>query len=140
MKWLALLQHVPWSDVIANAPKVVDSAKKLWESTVSKPAEPPAPAPPPEVAAPQEPAPPSPEALAIAALQPRVDALEQSTHALREQLHAGSELLKTLAEQNTQLIHQLQAQARQLRQLAWALAGVGCVALAALGLGWLNRL
>ena len=28
--WLTLLKVVPWSDVIANAPKVADGARKLW--------------------------------------------------------------------------------------------------------------
>jgi hypothetical protein len=28
--WLAVLQLVPWSDVISNAPKIAEGAKKLW--------------------------------------------------------------------------------------------------------------
>ena len=30
--WLTLIKVVPWTDVIANAPKVVEGAKKLWGS------------------------------------------------------------------------------------------------------------
>ena len=31
--WLTVLQAVPWGDVIRNAPKVADGAKKLLERT-----------------------------------------------------------------------------------------------------------
>ena len=31
--WLTVLQAVPWSDVLAQAPKVVDAAGKLWRRT-----------------------------------------------------------------------------------------------------------
>ena len=34
--WLAVLQSVPWSDVIKNAPKVADGARKLWSSVGGK--------------------------------------------------------------------------------------------------------
>ena len=34
--WLAVLQLVPWSDVIKNAPKAADGAKKLWQSVRKK--------------------------------------------------------------------------------------------------------
>jgi hypothetical protein len=29
--WLSVLQLVPWGEVISNAPKVAESAKKLWQ-------------------------------------------------------------------------------------------------------------
>ncbi|MDB5964602.1 MAG: hypothetical protein JWQ72_1102, partial [Polaromonas sp.] len=35
--WLAVLQWVPWSDVIKNAPKVAEAAKKLWNTTGKQP-------------------------------------------------------------------------------------------------------
>jgi len=35
--WLTVLQNVPWSDVIKNAPKVADGARKLWQSVGKKP-------------------------------------------------------------------------------------------------------
>jgi glycerol-3-phosphate dehydrogenase len=36
--WLAVLQAVPWGQVIDNAPKIVNGAKKLWSSVSKKPA------------------------------------------------------------------------------------------------------
>lgn len=34
--WLVVLQSVPWTDVIRNAPKVADGAKKLWNTVNRK--------------------------------------------------------------------------------------------------------
>jgi len=46
--------------------------------------------------------------------------------------------VKALAEQNTQLIAQLQAQGQQLRRLAWGLVGVGVgVGVLSMGAFWL---
>jgi len=35
--WFAVLQMVPWVDVIKNAPKVANEAKKLWNTIAKKP-------------------------------------------------------------------------------------------------------
>ena len=34
--WLTVLQSVPWSDVVRNAPKVAAGAKKLWDNVANK--------------------------------------------------------------------------------------------------------
>ncbi|MCK9453511.1 MAG: hypothetical protein M0Q90_17600, partial [Bacteroidales bacterium] len=34
--WLTVLANVPWSDVIKNAPKVVDGSKKFWKTVTKK--------------------------------------------------------------------------------------------------------
>ena len=34
--WLTVLQSVPWSDVVRNAPKVAAGAKKLWDNVAHK--------------------------------------------------------------------------------------------------------
>lgn len=127
MGWLAVLQLVPWSDVIRNAPKVADSAKKLWNTVGKKP---------PQV-------PPtntgtsvrlSPEDRAIAALQADVLALSDATHELHEQMLASSELIKALAEQNTQLIRRAEVNRVRLLLLAGVTAVVAVVAAVALTL------
>jgi hypothetical protein len=108
--WLAVLQLVPWTDVIKNAPKVADGAKKLWQTVGNKP--------PPPAETTGTGVPPSPEGQAIAALQARVLTLENATQDLHEQMLASSELIKSLAEQNTQLIRR--AEVNRLRLLALA--------------------
>lgn len=126
MSWLSLLRHVPWTEVIANAPKVVDSARKLWDTTVGPPGSP-------EAASSPTDAPPTPEAQALTALQARMNGVEQATQTLREQMQASSGLMKALAEQNTQLIARLEDQDRQLRRLAYLAIAATLVALGTLG-------
>jgi hypothetical protein len=88
--WLAILSNVPWKDVIDNAPKVADGAKKLWKS-VAKKSGPTAPAH-------------SNEEQTIASLDTRVIELKNEVAALHDQMLASSEIIEALAEQNTQLI------------------------------------
>lgn len=126
--WLTVLQMVPWSDVIKNAPKVAEGAKKLWNTVGKKSPAPPAPAG--TVTA----TPLSPEAQALADLQTRLGALEVATQELHEQMLASSELIKSLAEQNSGLIRRVEVQ--RLRLLA--LAGMTVAAIAALVLALLR--
>lgn len=138
MKWLSLLQQVPWSDVLANTPKVMDSARKLWDSTRAKPAEPD------EVPAEREVVatvvmPPVDDPLqnVLQALEDRIDQLGHENATLREQMQATSGLVKALAEQNGQLVLRLDAQGRRLRWLTLGLAAVGLLLVAAFaGWGW----
>ena len=123
--WIAVLQMVPWSDVIKNAPKVADGAKKLWNSVGKKPP------PPADVGASVQQ---SPESQATAALQAHVLALESATRDLHEQMLASSELIKALAEQNTQLIRRAEVSRVRLLLLAGVTAGVTVVAVLALTL------
>lgn len=125
--WIAVLQMVPWSDVIKNAPKVADGAKKLWNTVGKKPP----PAPP---AAPGTGVQLTPEGQGIAALQAHVLALESATQDLHEQMLASSELIKALAEQNTQLIRRAEVNRLRLLVLAGVTALVGVIAVVALTL------
>ncbi len=124
--WLTVLQSVPWTDVVRNAPKVAVAAKKLW-STVGKKstatADPVADA---SVAL-------SPEARAVSALESRILVLETAAAELQNQMIASSGLIKVLAEQNTQLILRIET----LRIRLWfvgALAVAGLLAAAGMAL------
>lgn len=99
--WLAVLQSVPWTDVIKNAPKVADGAKKLWNTIGKK-------SPVPETEAANDHPTMSPEANTINALQTQLAAVESSVADLHEQMLASSELIKSLADQNTQLIKRIE--------------------------------
>lgn len=125
--WLAVLQMVPWSDVIKNAPKVADGARKLWNTVAKKPP----PTPPADTGASVQL---SPEGQAIAALQAHVLALESATHDLHEQMLASSELIKALAEQNTQLIRRAEVNRVRLLVLAGVTALVAVIAVVGLTL------
>ena len=111
--WLTVLKMVPWTDVISNAPKVADGAKKLWGSVGKKPLMTGAP---PVDADPER----SPDTSHVSRLTAQIGELEAATRELHSQMLASSELITTLAEQNTQLIQRVE---RHRLQLLW-LAGV----------------
>ncbi len=117
--WLVVLQSVPWTEVMKNAPKVADGAKKLWNVIVTK--KPPSPRAIPPTAQPTL----SPKDQVIATLQSQVAALELETVDLHNQMLASSELIKALAEQNTQLIQRIQANRIHLLWLAGAVVVLG---------------
>ena len=120
--WLAVLQSVPWSEVISNAPKLADGAKKLWSTVGGNAASQEAPATP---VAPVS----SPEAQALTALEARALTLEAAVKDLHSQMLASSELIKSLAEQNAQLVGRLEI---MRARLVWLGAAGGVLALAAL--------
>lgn len=119
--WLSVLQMVPWGDVISNAPKVADGAKKLWSSVAGKPAsaELPAVAAQPEL---------SPEAHSIAILQAQLATAEAAVSDLHNQMLASSELIKALADQNTQLIQRVEVNRTRVVWLSGATAVLAVVA------------
>ncbi|MDH5205253.1 MAG: hypothetical protein OEY75_07815 [Hylemonella sp.] len=127
--WLSVLKMVPWGEVISNAPKVADGAKKLWQTVGKQPA-----------AAPAEPGTAAPAAGSTPEeFQGRLAATEAAVAELHQQMLASSELIQALAQQNAQLIRRVEALRLWMRALAVA-AGLGLV-VAAVSLGWaLTRL
>lgn len=125
--WWTVLQSVPWTEVVSNAPKVAAGAKKLWNAVGRKPSAGVQVADATQAAL-------SPEVRAISALTAHVSELETATKELQEQMLASSELIKALAEQNTQLILRIETQRRRMVWLTAALVLVGVVALASLAM------
>ncbi len=116
--WLSVLKLVPWGDVISNAPKIADEAKKLWSGVAKKPM------------APQhshsnaQPALSS-VAQSIAELEARLmDALAEISR-LHHQMLESSELIKALADQNTQLIKRVEVTRIRMLWLAGLVAVIG---------------
>ncbi|MBA3032888.1 MAG: hypothetical protein KKF85_08925 [Gammaproteobacteria bacterium] len=120
--WLAVLKVVPWKEVISNAPAVADGAKKLWSTVGRKPAG--------QAAAFEktEVQPPSDNEV-IATLQARLAAVETAAADLHSQMLASSELIKTLAEQNTQLIKRVEANRLRVVWLGATTVVVGIIAI-----------
>jgi hypothetical protein len=121
--WLTVLKAVPWSEVIHNAPVVVDGAKKLW-GTVSRQPQPGA-----ATSTAQRPNNPVP------LLEGRIDALEAALTDQHAQLLASTELIKALADQNAQLVGRVDA---LRRLLIWLGAAAALIALAAASGLWLH--
>src|ERR687892_2373622 len=113
ISWLTVLTNVPWAEVIRSAPKVAEGAKKLWSTVSGKP-------PSPQVSSAAQ-AGLSPEAQAIAKLQAQMNDLHG-------QMLASSELIKALAEQNTELIKRVEL--NRVR-LLWLAVSTGVVAIVA---------
>jgi hypothetical protein len=104
--WLALLQLVPWTDVIKNAPKAADGAKKLWQSVRNKS----------PMSTQDSPARSLPGDIQTP-LQTRMAMLEQDLVDLQAQMLESAALIQTLAEQNTQLVQRAEATRRRLTVL-----------------------
>lgn len=123
--WLTILQNVPWSEVISNAPKVADGAKKLWKAVAKKSTSP-------EVAdsSPQSAA--SPESQTLVALEARAIALEAEVADLHGQMLASTELIKALADQNAHLIQRIETNRARVLWLSLATAVAIIAALLAL--------
>jgi TolA-binding protein len=119
--WLTVLRSVPWGEVISSAPKVAEGAKKLWQAVANKP---PSPDMPPAGAHAAH----SSDPQAVAKLQSQLAQLQASVNDLHSQMLASSELIKALAEQNTQLIKRIEL--NRLRVL-WLAGVTGVVAIVA---------
>lgn len=121
--WLTVLQSVPWSEVIHNAPKVAEGAKKLWNAVARKSAS--GEDATSEIAS-------SSEAQTIAALEARCTALEAAAADLHGQMLTSSELIKALADQNAQLIRHIETNRLRVLWLSATVAVLGVFAIAAL--------
>lgn len=118
--WLTVLQSVPWSDVVRNAPKVAVGAKKLWNSVGKKTL--PGAHPAADAAAAF-----SPGVQSVSALALRLRAVEADAADLQSQIAASSEVIKALADQNTQLIIRMDTLRVRMLWLAGALVVLGLV-------------
>ena len=126
--WLTVLQSVPWSEVVRNAPKVAAGAKKLWDNVANKSAANP------DVAADGSGLAPEPAPATLEGLQQQVLSLQAASAHLQQRLIESSDLIGTLAEQNAQLIQGIQALRRRLFWLGVALVLVGLMAAVATAL------
>lgn len=110
--WMTILSNVPWSEVIKNAPAVAEGARKLWKKVGSK-----------EEA----------EASEAVAVDPdaRLHELQLRVDELNAQMLSASEVIRSLAEQNAQLIARVEKTRRRLLLLALANVAIGAIALAA---------
>ena len=113
--WLTILKSVPWTDVISNAPKVADGAKKLWKTVGRNPTA--------QKSEKTEPGASPAEEQSLATLATRIAAIETTMAERHAQMLASSELIAALAEQNTQLIKRLEV---NRRRVLW-LGGVSAV-------------
>ena len=117
----SILKMVPWGDVISKAPEVADGARKLWRAVAKKP---------PAAEVPTAGAQPalSSEARSLAVLQAQLAVAEAEISDLHSQMLESSQLIKALADQNTQLIKRFEVNRVRVLWLAAIMAVIGAVA------------
>lgn len=107
--WPAIFKAIPWGEVVAAAPKVLDQAKKLvaaarrTDSGSSGGAE----------ASASDQAHVSP----LPAIEARISSVEGRIEDMAGEAVSSAELVKTLAEQNAQLVQALQILSSKVRRL-----------------------
>lgn len=105
--WITLLKTVPWADVIAHAPQVADSARKLWNTVGRQNRD-------------EDIAPAESQEDPSKALDARLAQSEDAVLELRAQLAQCSEVLTQMAEQNSFLIARVEVERRRSRWIAFA--------------------
>jgi hypothetical protein len=121
--WLALLKAVPWGEVARNAPVIAENAKKLWGSVARK-------SPKQEV---EVPIVFTSEDEEINWLKEKLNTLEAANADLHNQMLKSAELMKTLADQNTQLINRIELNRIRILRLIAATIIIGIIALYCFG-------
>jgi len=118
--WLTLLKAVPWAEVAKKAPEVAESAKKLWNTIAKKPSNP-------EIKVETENNLFSSQDQEVNWLKERLAANEAAYADLHNQILASAELIRVLADQNTQLINAVELNRKRLVRLAVLTIIVGIV-------------
>lgn len=86
-------RNISWDKVIGAAPAISDAARKLWQRVAGAPEAPSLPAAAPAL---------NPELLA--AIDVRIGPLQQRMQALEQESRASFEVVRSMAEQHTQLV------------------------------------
>lgn len=125
--WLKMLKAVPWSEVIAAAPQVAGSARRLWE-TVGRRGVP-------------EPGFDLGEAMAhapidedVAILAARIEQQDATIAQLHGQVREASKLITELADQNAQLIARIETARERMTTIGLVAAGAGLLSIISLAL------
>lgn len=122
--WMTVLQSVPWTDVVRNAPKVAAGAKKLWDMRGNRKGESAA-STELDTAVPTTP-------MTLAQMQERLSLLQEGTAELKQRLIESTRLIDALAEQNVQLVTRTDALNRRLKWLSALVVLLGAASSAAL--------
>jgi hypothetical protein len=127
VNWFASLKDVPWTKVIGMAPTIVENGRKLWDKVANRNAEVAA------ASAPKDP-PPTPLPEALAQIEFRLGILEKKSAQLREEAVASFDVVRSMADQHSQLVHAVDVLLVRTRVLVrvCVMLGVACVALLAL--------
>lgn len=106
--WLTVLKVVPWIEVIRRAPEIAEGARKFWQAVSGKQHQ----------REPQVYDVPYSELGSDDDKEARIQSLEMRIAQLQTQMVESSKLLKTLADQNEQLVAKLEDGRRRIARLS----------------------
>jgi len=121
--WLAAFKTIPWKEVLIAAPSIAQGAGKLWSRVTRRgkqvwpegaPFED-------KLSSPPE---------TLAAIEARLVFLETRTREISSEAASSSELIKSLAEQNSRLVQAVDILRLRTRTLLWLLSALGFAVLA----------
>ena len=115
---ISILSNIPWGQVVDNAPRIAESAAKLWKAARRKKSE----------QSPEGSSEADATQAGASALNERLVAMEGQLRNLEEQMSTSAELIKALAEQNALLVRRFELNNTRLHRLAAATA-IGGIAL-----------
>lgn len=113
--WVAVLQMVPWGEVIKNAPKVADGAVKLWNSVSRKKGLEGANSEVTDVVFTNE-------TDSLEKLEHQLQASQAAIEELQAQVVQSAEVIKELASQNAQLVAQIETNRKAVTVLGVVVA------------------
>ena len=117
--WLAAaFKAIPWKEVVTAAPSLVEGTKKLW-SSVTRTQKQPSPA------NEQSGESSSTHPDQLSAIEARLLALDARTAEIAFQAVTSAELVKSLAEQNAQLVQAVEILRIRTRKLVWFSGALG---------------
>ena len=116
--WLAILKAVPWVEMARNAPEIAENAKRLWSTVARKP----------QMKELEVRHAFTTEDQEITWLKQKLSKNEAAYKELHNQMLTTSEIIKALADQNSQLIKSLELfRKRMLRLVAFTIT-IGIIA------------
>jgi hypothetical protein len=120
---ISVLSKIPWGQVVENAPKVTEAAAKLWNTVTNRRK---------QDSRQNEQSTTSSDAplSELDLLKAKILALEDGVKCLQDQMQESSELIKSLAEQNTLLVQRIELNRVRLVRLAIATTLGGTILLA----------
>jgi hypothetical protein len=117
--WLkAAFKAIPWKEVVAAAPSIVESTRRLWDN-VTRTEKRPSPAG--ERSGNSS----AGSSNQISALEDRLMALEAKTSEMAHEAVTSAELIKSLAEQNARLVQAVELLRLRTRRWVWITAALG---------------
>lgn len=122
---------IPWADVLTAAPAIVQGAEKLWDTLTRKSGQP-------RRGHDQTEEKNAVHPESLAAVEARVRSLEALAAELHKEVQLSSELIKSLAQQNVQLVQAVDILRIRTRLLLGFCGVLGLVAVAC-GLWFLSR-